>query len=92
VTQAEYRDRLLRQDCRPNSTKTRRPIVYDGSKGWRKMGEDTSEMTPKQLTEQKEGMHAGYVATLLPEPSTHRLTRHPCSPASAARPRRRAGN
>lgn len=41
-------------------------IVYDGSKGWRKMGEDTAEMTAEQLAEQKEGMHAGYLATLLP--------------------------
>jgi outer membrane lipoprotein-sorting protein len=41
-------------------------IVYDGSKGWRKMGEDTTEMTAEQLAEQKEGMHAGYLATLLP--------------------------
>jgi ribosomal protein L20A (L18A) len=50
-------------------------IVYDGSKGWRKMGEETSEMTPEQLTEQKEQMYAGYIATLLPlREKTYTLT------------------
>ena len=41
-------------------------IVYDGSKGWRKMGDDATEMTAEQLAEQKEQMHGSYLATLLP--------------------------
>jgi hypothetical protein len=41
-------------------------LVYDGDKGWMKMGDNAQEMTAEQLAEQKEQQHAHYITTLLP--------------------------
>jgi hypothetical protein len=41
-------------------------MVFDGDKGWIRMGDDTTEMNAEQVAEQKEDLYAGNLTTLLP--------------------------